>query len=250
MLKATVAIADHHDLEQVALERWRRAEEIDLRGAGTGEIAREPFQIAAMAAGDRDVVAHAVRLERDQVEAAAFDRVVDQLVVVSGAVAAEAVFLGAGARQGRRDAPGPVRLAGRRLDVDRARLVLPALDREEHGRAVEVGMRGVEVGGAHGEVPCVDLAGDRQRPLAGCALPAVLVHLRHGHRFPLPVARDDGHHMAGELAHQVAARDPDRQPQPLAGRVGVGHPQGDLEAVRFRRNGNDQVVDLFHVSQG
>ena len=250
VLEATVAVSDHRDLEQVAAERRRRAEQVDLGDTGARKIAGEPIEVATMATGERDVVAHAVRVERHQVEGATFDRMVDQFVVVGGAIAAEAMLGRTRALERRGNPPGFECLARRRLDIDRAAFMLAPRHRQEHGTAVEVGMRGVEVRRAHRQVPCVDLAGHRQRTDAGRAAPTVLVDLGHRHRQALTVACTDSQHLASELAHEVAARDPDRQPERLAGWLRIGHPHGHLEAVCLRRSRHDQVVDLFHVRSG
>ena len=125
MLETAVAVADGGHLEQIAVERRgdlrRAAEEIDLPLADAREIAREPLEIGVLPAGDRDLVAHAARGERGEREIAHLDRMVDQLVVVRRAIAAEAVRRRAVRGQRRRDAPVRVSRRRRANDVERAR---------------------------------------------------------------------------------------------------------------------------------
>ncbi len=128
MFEAAVAVADGGDEEHVARHRRRFAEEADLPFADALEVARQPAHVAIVAAGDHHLVRDAAGVEGGVAEMAHFDRVVDQLVVILGAVEAKTVtfglaaFLAGCAFRGQcgGDAPILEALALRRLDVDQA----------------------------------------------------------------------------------------------------------------------------------
>ena len=48
MLEPAVAVADRHDLEQVAIEDGRAAEEVDLPLADARQVARQPRQVGRL----------------------------------------------------------------------------------------------------------------------------------------------------------------------------------------------------------
>jgi hypothetical protein len=54
------------------------------------------------------------------------------------------------------------------------------------------------------------------------------------------------HDVARELAHHVAARNPHRQHETLAGRIGIGDGHGDFEQMGGGLLRNDGVADRLH----
>ena len=184
---------------------------------------------------------HAARLEVREVEAAGRHRVVDQLVVVGGRVEPEAVRRRAGGRERGGHAPARERGARWCRDVDDARHALAAGGAQEHARPVEVAAGRVEVGGAHRQVVRVDVRGHRQRACAGRRLPFVLGGLAHGDRGAGRVGAH-GDEVARELADQVAAGNPRRQHEALAGGVRGVDGDGDLVQVRVRVERDDAIA--------
>ncbi len=206
VFESRVAVADSRDLEQIAIE-GRAAEEVDLPLAHALEVAREPRQVGRLPAGDRDVMRYAAGFEGRQRKVAGLDRVVDQFVVVRGAVGAEAIGGRARAQHRRGHAPARVGRPFRRHDVDDARCVLAAFRKQEHRRSVEVAARGVEVGGAHRQIVRIDLCHHRQRADAWCGLPDVLAGLRDRHGMAAGLC-PHGHEMSREFADRIAAGSP------------------------------------------
>ena len=154
-----------------------------------------------------------MRLEGRQREVADFDRVVDQFVVVGGDIACRS-------RSARRRARGSAVAtrqvcaaaspAGARMSTSCGACSWPG-HAQEHAGAVEEAVGLVEMGGAHRQVPRIDLVAQRsagRRSGAACQL--VLVDLCQRDRRPFDVAAD-AHDVAREFADHVAARDPGRQ---------------------------------------
>src|ERR1700754_3113667 len=95
------------------------------------------------------------------------------------------------------------------------RLALAALHPQAESGAVEEASLGIEKGGAHREVEGVDPIAQHQ--FAGAAAaddPGRLVELLERRR-PSSLLGFERKEMARELAHQVAARNPDRQAEAL-----------------------------------
>ncbi len=181
--------------------------------------------------GDDDVVHGAARLERRVGEVRHLHGVVDQLVVVVRAIAAEAPERGAGRAQRRRHAPPATGLAGRRGDLHLTGRIGAAVGAQEYERAVEVAARGVEVRAADREVERVHLRDDGERTGARRRAPKVLRFLLDGDGF----ARRFGAHrdeMPGELADQVTAGNPRRESEALAVRRRRVERAAHLEQVR------------------
>ncbi len=93
MLEAAVAVADGQAEEPITVERRGPAEELDLRRADLRKIRRDPVEIGFEAARDDEAMRHAGRLELDALEVADLDGMVEQLVVVAGAIRAEAALV-------------------------------------------------------------------------------------------------------------------------------------------------------------
>jgi hypothetical protein len=125
MLQTTVAVADRHHEEHIALERRRLAEQAYLPLADAPQILAQAGGIDVVVTGDRHVVRHAAGLEFMQRETAHFDRVIDQLVVVRGADTARnhdaAPLRPPSPRAAWSRCAIPCRHARRRADVDLAR---------------------------------------------------------------------------------------------------------------------------------
>ena len=210
-----------------------------------------------MPAADGDVVGHSGGREAGEGEGAHFDRVVDQFVIIGGAVQAERVLGGGarfavGRRQRRGDAPVAVSATRRRLDIDEARRLFLTNDAQEDAGAVEEGVRFVEVGAAYRKIPGMDFAGDGERraEFERRGLPGVLAELDQRHVLAARFGAD-GDDVAGEIADQVAARNPCRQGKTLSGRVARGNRAFDVEAVRRRVGRTDSITygNCFHRQQ-
>ena len=122
MLEAAVTVADREAEKPIAIERRGPAEEIDLRRADLREIRRDSIEVGLETSGDDEVVRHAGRLELDALEVADLDGMVEQLVVVGGAVRAEAALVELARCERRRDAPVFAKRVRRRLERELDRL--------------------------------------------------------------------------------------------------------------------------------
>ncbi len=174
---------------------------------------------------------------------------VDQLVVVRRAIHAKAVGARAAAdpaRQRQRGRHLPVTVAGalRSLDVDETGAVGTPLDGQEDAGAVEETVGLVEMRGAHRQIPGINLVMQAQRAAGPQrrGAPAVLVELLHAPRLAIDLG-PQAHDVARELADHVAARDPRRQAENLASRIGIAHGAADLEQVGTGMGGTDAVFD-------
>ena len=123
--------------------------------------------------------------------------------------------------------PAGVGFALGRLQVDEAGAFLLPEHTQENAGAVEEGVRLVEVGAAHREIPGVDLVGQGKRllPFQRFGLPGVLVDLVECNGLAAGFGRDTDD-LPGEVANQIAAGNPRRQREALAGGV------GELDAAR------------------
>ena len=131
----------------------------------------------------------AAGLERREREVAGLDRVVDQFVVVRGAIAAEPVRRARprAAASSRRASRAKAAPSGGTMSTMHGASSRPS-GQQEHRRAVEVAARAVEVGGAHRQVVRVDLRDDGQRPDARRGAPDVLGVLGDRHRTRRPTS--------------------------------------------------------------
>ena len=224
VFEAAVAVTDNHDLEQVVIHRRRFAVEANVVLADFFQVRGKPFRVAFEATGERDIVRHAAGFERNQLEIAHFDGVIDEIVVIDRAVATETVSLGIEARQRRGHAPVFAALAAGAFDHDLAGLVGLADHFEKNAAAVVVAMRVIEMRGANREVVGIDPVAHAERTVRRSDLPVGLVDLadRDG---AIGITRFEVEQVAREVADHVAARDPVRQAQCLSVRVG----QVDME---------------------
>ena len=255
VFKATITVAHGKRHEHVALHRRAptgRLEKADLRLADFLQVGTQARHVeVGHLTGDDDVMRHAMGLEGRQREAAKFDRVIDQFVIVGCDIAAETVALGVELWQRGGDAPGGICRTFGAADLDFMRRLLLARHAKEDAGAVEECMGLVEMGGAHRQVPCVDLIHQDQRPVAAGGLPAVLVGFFKRDLSAIS-ARRDAHDVARELTNHVAARYPCRQHQALAGRVRRLYRQRHFEQVCGWVFGDDAVAygmrhALFHL---
>ncbi len=168
-------------------------------------------------------------LEVDALEVADLDRMVDELVVVGRDVAAEAALVDVRRRQRRRDAPRGRRRLARRRELDFDGLVLAAGRRREHVRAVDERAPAVEIRAAHRLVERVHGQRHGQRPIGARAAPGRLRDLLDAD-LAAAARRADRDDVARELAQQIAARYPRRQPYLLVP-SGVVHAQLDGEMM-------------------
>ena len=223
-----------------------------VRTKDLGEVGGQTLGVAVVPAGNRHFVRHAASFEAEMGEGAHLDRMVDQLVVVGGAVEAEAQCRGSAAlstfsarrRERSGHAPALEFASGRWLQVDEAGRVLLAEHAQEDAGAVEEAVCRVEVGATYREVPGVDGHGHRQRGaiLDRRGLPGVLVELVEAHGFAAGFGAD-GDHMAGEFTNQVAARNPRRQSEALATRRRARHGAADFEMVCGRVGRENAIAE-------
>jgi hypothetical protein len=231
-----------------------RLEKRDLRFTDLLQVSLQARHVQiGHAARDDDVVRDAVRGKGGQREVAHFDGVVDQFVVVGGDIGAKAIAPGAPLRQRRRHAPGTRRWITGPLDVDLVRSRFLAQHAQEHAGPVEEAMRLIEVGGAHGQVPCVDFIVQGQGARRWRGAPAVFIALGKGDGDAVRLGAD-AHDVAGEFADHVAARDPGRQGKLLPFRCRRGDRDGDVEQVAGEVGRDNRVLDswllrawFFHI---
>jgi hypothetical protein len=120
--------------------------------------------------------------------------------------------------------------------------MLATFDAQAQRGAVEKAPRRIEKRRAHRRVERVDAVADDERAAFGAVgLPARLVELLKRHRRPTLLG-GEAREMASELADQIAARNPDRQAEALAG-CGVVDDELDRERVAMGRGDVDGVAD-------
>src|SRR5690606_29017634 len=241
MLEAAVAVADGKAEEPVPIERRRPAEEVDLRLAELAEVRGDSLEIRIEAARDHEPMRNAGRVEVHALEAADLERMIDQLVVALGAVAAETALVDGDGQHRGCDAPILAALVVWRLELELDRLAPVPLGDQEQARAVEVRAAPVEVSAAHGLIERVNLDRHDELPLGAAKPPRGLVRLLRGQRAPAALAadRDD---MPRELAQQIAARNPRRHPHAF-GRRRIVDPQLDLEQMAARIEQPNAIVN-------
>ncbi|EWS52866.1 hypothetical protein X551_04348 [Methylibium sp. T29] len=242
VLQAAVAVVHRVEQKDVALERRLLAAvpEGDLRLADAPGVGQQALAVeAGQHSGHDELVRHPRRLEAAAPEAAQLHRVVDQFVVAGRLV------VRAGERQRCCDLPAP----GQPGDPQPVRLVLASVHAQEHAGAVEEAAPGIEVGRTHRGVEGVDHVAHHQRATAAAVRhPAGLVALDQGHGA-IALARLELGQVAGELPHQVAARNPHRQAQRLLfGRLRDG--EGDAELVGQGVGHLEAVTDHRELGSG
>src|SRR5690606_22113941 len=155
----------------------RTAEKVDLRLAKLPEIGRDALEVAVEPPGDDEPVRDAARVELGLLERGNLERMVDQLVVVVGAIAPEAALVDCDRPHRRRDAPFGATRIRRRLELDLDRLALPVLRHQEQRGAVEETAAGIEECAAHRRIERVDLRRDDEVAFRASAPPRALVAL-------------------------------------------------------------------------
>ena len=164
-------------------------------------VAREPPLVQVAAPPDRDLVRPPQRHELHHPVLADLERRVGELVVVPRGERRGAAL------ERRRHAP-----ARRCHHLERVRLALAPGDVREHGGAVHVPVRSVEVGGPDAQLVRVDAVADERSPGRSRPDPhPVLVEPLDGQRRALPVHRREPFDVARVLPHEVAAGGPDRK---------------------------------------
>ena len=237
MLQTAVDVFADEKHEHIALERSRLAKQFDLVFANFLGVARQALEVGAETTGDNEFVRYAAGFEADSLEGAQLHRMVDQLVVGSRLIAAEAGFLvRAARRQTGRHFPIGVGLAFRRQDLHRAGLVFIAVHRQENAAAVIEAALRVQIRSAHGQIKRINFIAQNQHALDRRGLPAVFCQLDQLHRFSRGF-RANFHNMPGELPDHVTTGNPSRQGENLAVLCGFGNGQDDLEKMRLRGAG-------------
>src|SRR5262249_62380307 len=97
------------------------------------------------------------RLEWSERERSHLDRMIDQLIVIGGAIDAEAFCRRVPSAQGRRYAPGTCARASRGQDLHLAGMIVPAERSQEEASAVEKSAPRVQVGSTDREIVCVHI---------------------------------------------------------------------------------------------
>ncbi len=249
VLQAAIALAQGGDQEQVAVQ-GQLAEQGRLFGADPGQVARQARLVAAVAPADGDPVGDAQDLEGDQAEAAHLHRVVDEVRVALGLVAAEAQGLGGQGPQAGGHPPGGAQVAGWWQQFQGAGGPVQVGHTQQQGGAVEVGVLGVQMGAAHRQVPGIDPVAHRDWPAPGATPgvqgPGLLVALGQG-QGPGGVGGGYVQDVAGEVPDHVAPGDPGRQGQ-AQGRAWAGDMDLHPEQVGLGLGGGDAVGQVHRGS--
>ncbi len=203
VLEPAIAAAGGEAEEVVARERRLATEQADLPfadllhvGSEAGEVGVPMARRAAVAAAliatasiatasiatassasEDDPVRRAAGREPDHLPRRDLDRVVDELVVVGGGVAAIAIGVHHFGGHRRGDLPAGGAAVSDAFDAQSLRAGLLALDPRQQGGAVEVGAAIVDPGATHRFVAGVDRQLEVQRAAAGRGLPSLLVGL-------------------------------------------------------------------------
>ena len=249
MLQTAISVADCGDEKDVAGHRRRLTKEANLPFADAFEVGGQTLHVAIVLPGDRYLVRDSTRNKTRESKATHLDRMVDQFVVTGGTVKAitmplRAMLLAVRRFQCRGYAPILEGLACRWLDVDQAGEFFLPKNAQEYAGAVKKGMGLVEVRAANRKVPRIDLTGDGNRlaMLQPCSLPGVFVQFCQAYR---PATRHgaDGDNVPRKVAYQVAAGNPGREGEALAGRVGRRDGATPLESVCMHAQGTNGISD-------
>ncbi len=145
VLQPAVALPHGSRQKDVTIHRSGLAEQADLPLAQGLQIPAEAVHVGVVLPGDDDVMRHAAGLERSQRELPHLHRMVDQFVVVRCTIGAEPIGRRPGPPHRRSHPPVAVARAGRAQDVHFAGALLLAHWPQEHARAVEETVAGVEM---------------------------------------------------------------------------------------------------------
>ena len=140
---------------------------------------------------------------------------VDKLGVVFCPVGSEPVLICATSAHRRRHTPVLSDTRIGRNDLEFARQLLLPGNTQKYTRAVEIGMRCIEVGATNAGVVRVDLRNNGQRSINRPSLPAALVELLHRDRESVGLGTN-GDHVFCIVANHVAAGYPGRHLEYLA----------------------------------
>ena len=239
MFQAAVTGSRCVQQEQVTIEVRRLAEQTHVLLADRFEVARQPIEIGAYPAADRDRMRHAARVEFGNLEYSHFDGMVNQLGIIRCRVPTETIALGARDPHRRRDLPGS--RVRRRQDLQITSLVFLANDFQETTGAVEETVRRIEVCAANAGIERVHSRDNGQRRPGGRRLPGALVELVQGDGFAVRL-RPNLDDVARIVANHVAARYPGRHAQLLAVGIGGFDSQADFEQVSRRIDRLDLIA--------
>jgi hypothetical protein len=248
MLQPAVAVAQHLGQEQVAIH-GQLAEHRRVLGADGHEIGGEAREVRVLPAAHGHPVRYIADAEGDDVEPAHLHRMIDEVFIVIGPVAAETPALGTVRRETGRDPPIGAFGVRRRQQLDAAGLVVTAVHAQKQARAVEVAVGAVEVRRAHGQVPGIDLGADAKRRARRADPPGLFVELDQRHRAVRPLG-GDADDVPREVPDHVAARDPRRQRQGQLAAAGVRNQQLHAKDVRRRARRGDEVGDEVGIGHG
>ena len=255
MFESAVAFAKRSNEKDVARHRCRLTEKADLPFADAFEVGRQSLKVAIMATGNGYFMRHTAGREGGEREAAHFDRMVDQFVVVACLVHAKSVAFGrvlfpAHRFEGGGNLPAAIRLVVRCLDVDQAGGCFVAKRTEEDAGAVEKRMRLIKMRAAYRQIPGVNLTDDGEWCVClegGCA-PGVLVGFAKTNGFATGFGADRNN-MPCKIPNQVTAGNPRRQGELLARPVRRGNGASNFEKMRLgigRADGVANCGSVFH----
>jgi len=197
--------------EQVLVEGGA-VEQIDLGLADARHVAGNAIEVGfRQRVGEHHAVKHAAGGELALDEIGDLDRVIDQRLVIRGGVAAKPAFVDADRRQRGRHAPSVRQFMT--VEHDLVARTLRAMHPQEDAGAVEEGVAGINVRAAYREIGAVDAVAHRHGVLARGEIPGLLVDRREHHRLAAGILGVLAHEMPGEVAQQIASRDPGRQAQ-------------------------------------
>jgi hypothetical protein len=219
-----------------------------LPGADGGKVLPQALTVQGGSAGQHEMVRLACDHEIEALELPEEEGLVDQLGVIGGAITAESPGRRAIGRQGRRHLPAGARRAGRRLDVEPAGPVCGAFHPQEEAGAVAQGVIAVEVGGAHRQLAGIDVVDQRHRRIDRRQLPGRFVDFRKPDRPAVVGFSAQGDDVPGEIAHQIAAGNPGRQGDALAGARRRVDAAAHRKAMRIRRRRAERVVDRRRIA--
>ena len=213
--------------------------EPDRRLADALGVGQQALPIKARQGARHDeLVGHTAGFELAAPEVAQLDRMVDQFVVVGGLEFGRAARCACCCPHRGGDLPLRRQLA----DLQALRLAVSAMHPQQQAGAVEKAASGVEKRRPHRGVEGVDAVAQRQRTAAlAIHRPGGLVELCQRAGLAALAGLKPGD-VAGEFAHHVAARNPDRQRHGLP-HIRLGHRDRDAIVVAVQIGDIDAVVN-------
>jgi len=163
--------------EQVSIQVIRRTEQAHLVLANGLQVVANACDVYTRLATNRYGVRNVIDAELANGQMADFDRMIDELGVITCFILTKAVGICSLATHGCRDSPIFAHRRFRRLDSQHTFRVFLARNTQEDTGAIEVCMCRIEMRPSHAWIVAVNLSDHRNGSIDDISLPATLVEL-------------------------------------------------------------------------